>query len=88
MKNVAVVGIQGVPAQYGGFESLVENLIGDHKIHGERKMGAVLFHRTDAQRNHAVLHFGIFTPGHFDHFFESHIKHSFSQDYCSFLWRN
>lgn len=31
MKNVAVVGIQGVPAQYGGFESLVENLIGDHK---------------------------------------------------------
>lgn len=31
MKNVAVVGIQGVPAQYGGFESLVQNLIGDHK---------------------------------------------------------
>ena len=31
MKNVAVVGILGVPAQYGGFESLVENLIGDHK---------------------------------------------------------
>ena len=31
MKNVAVVGIQGVPAQYGGFESLVENLIGEHK---------------------------------------------------------
>ena len=31
MKNIAVVGIQGVPAQYGGFESLVENLIGDHK---------------------------------------------------------
>lgn len=27
MKKVAVVGIQGVPAQYGGFESLVENLL-------------------------------------------------------------
>lgn len=31
MKNVAIVGIQGVPAQYGGFETLVENLI-DKKI--------------------------------------------------------
>jgi glycosyltransferase involved in cell wall biosynthesis len=28
MKNVAIVGIQGVPAQYGGFETLVENIIG------------------------------------------------------------
>ena len=27
MENVAIVGIQGVPANYGGFESLVENLI-------------------------------------------------------------
>lgn len=27
MKRVAIVGIQGVPAQYGGFETLVENLI-------------------------------------------------------------
>lgn len=26
--KVAIVGIQGVPAKYGGFESLVENLIG------------------------------------------------------------
>lgn len=31
MKKVAVVSIQGVPAQYGGFESLVENLIGEYK---------------------------------------------------------
>lgn len=31
MKNVTVVGIQGVPAQYGGFESLVENLIGENR---------------------------------------------------------
>ncbi len=31
MKHVTVIGIQGVPAQYGGFESLVENLIGDNK---------------------------------------------------------
>ena len=30
MKNVSIVGVQGVPANYGGFESLVENLIG-HK---------------------------------------------------------
>lgn len=28
MKKVAIVGIQGVPANYGGFESLVENIIG------------------------------------------------------------
>lgn len=27
MKKVAVVGIQGIPAQYGGFETLVHNLI-------------------------------------------------------------
>lgn len=31
MKNVTVIGIQGVPAQYGGFESLVENLIGENR---------------------------------------------------------
>lgn len=31
MKKVTIVGIQGVPAQYGGFESLTENLIGEHK---------------------------------------------------------
>lgn len=30
MKRVAIIGIQGVPARYGGFESLVENL-----LHGE-----------------------------------------------------
>ena len=30
MKKVAIVGIQGVPAKYGGFESLVENIIGDN----------------------------------------------------------
>lgn len=29
MKRVAIIGIQGVPARYGGFEQLVENLIGD-----------------------------------------------------------
>jgi glycosyltransferase involved in cell wall biosynthesis len=29
-KRLAVIGIQGVPAQYGGFESLVENIIGEH----------------------------------------------------------
>lgn len=30
MTRVAIVGTQGVPATYGGFESLVENLIGDN----------------------------------------------------------
>ena len=30
MKNVAIVGIQGVPAKYGGFETLVENIIGEN----------------------------------------------------------
>ena len=30
MKKIAVIGIQGVPAQYGGFETLVENLIGEN----------------------------------------------------------
>ncbi|MDR2919742.1 MAG: DUF1972 domain-containing protein [Tannerella sp.] len=28
MKKVAIIGIQGVPANYGGFETLAENLIG------------------------------------------------------------
>lgn len=30
MKKIAIVGTQGVPARYGGFESLVENIIGDN----------------------------------------------------------
>lgn len=30
MKQIAIVGIQGVPAKYGGFETLVENIIGDN----------------------------------------------------------
>lgn len=30
MKQVAIIGIQGVPAKYGGFETLVENFIGKH----------------------------------------------------------
>lgn len=30
MKKIAIVGIQGVPAKYGGFELLVENIIGDN----------------------------------------------------------
>ena len=31
IRKVAIVGTQGVPAQYGGFETLVENLIGKFK---------------------------------------------------------
>ena len=31
MKNITIIGIQGVPANYGGFESLVENIIGENK---------------------------------------------------------
>lgn len=31
MKKVAIIGIQGVPANYGGFETLVENIIGEHR---------------------------------------------------------
>ena len=30
MKKVAIIGPQGVPANYGGFESLVENLLGEN----------------------------------------------------------
>ena len=30
MKRIAIIGTQGVPAAYGGFETLVENLIGDN----------------------------------------------------------
>ncbi len=30
MKRVAIIGTQGVPARYGGFETLVENIIGDN----------------------------------------------------------
>lgn len=31
MKRVAIIGSQGVPAKYGGFETLVENIIGPYK---------------------------------------------------------
>ena len=31
MKKVAIIDIQGVPANYGGFETLVENIIGEHR---------------------------------------------------------
>ena len=30
MKRIAVLGTVGVPANYGGFETLVENIIGDN----------------------------------------------------------
>lgn len=30
MKRIAIIGTVGVPANYGGFESLVENLLGDN----------------------------------------------------------
>lgn len=30
MKRIAVVGCQGIPANYGGFESLVENIVGEN----------------------------------------------------------
>lgn len=30
MKRVAIIGTQGVPASYGGFETLVENMIGEN----------------------------------------------------------
>ena len=30
MKKVAIIGTQGVPAKYGGFETLVENMIGEN----------------------------------------------------------
>ena len=30
MKSVAIIGIQGLPANYGGFESLVENMLGEN----------------------------------------------------------
>ncbi len=31
MKKVAIIGIQGIPANYGGFETLVENIVGEHR---------------------------------------------------------
>lgn len=34
MKKVAVIGTVGVPAKYGGFETLVENIIGDNCSEG------------------------------------------------------
>lgn len=30
MTKAAIIGTQGVPAKYGGFESLVENIIGEN----------------------------------------------------------
>ncbi|MBR5593153.1 MAG: DUF1972 domain-containing protein [Bacteroidaceae bacterium] len=34
MKKVAIIGTQGVPASYGGFETLVENIIGENCSNG------------------------------------------------------
>lgn len=34
MKRIAIVGTMGVPAKYGGFETLVENIIGDNMSSG------------------------------------------------------
>lgn len=34
MKKVAIIGSQGVPAKYGGFETLVENIIGENTSPG------------------------------------------------------
>ena len=34
MKKVAIIGTVGVPANYGGFESLVENILGDNTSEG------------------------------------------------------
>jgi len=34
VKKVAIIGTQGVPANYGGFETLVENIIGDNCSNG------------------------------------------------------
>jgi glycosyltransferase involved in cell wall biosynthesis len=31
MKEVAIIGIQGLPAQYGGYETQVENMIGENQ---------------------------------------------------------
>lgn len=33
MKKISIIGIVGVPAKYGGFETLVENIIGDNCSH-------------------------------------------------------
>lgn len=52
MKKVAVVGIQGVPAQYGGFESLVENIIGEHSSDHVRY--TVFCSRKDMVHNHGM----------------------------------
>ena len=30
MRKVAIIGTVGVPANYGGFETLVENIIGEY----------------------------------------------------------
>lgn len=34
MKKIAIIGTQGVPARYGGFETLVENIIGENCSEG------------------------------------------------------
>ena len=32
--KVAIIGTQGVPAKYGGFETLVENIFGENALLG------------------------------------------------------
>ena len=52
MKKVAIIGIQGVPAKYGGFETLIENMLGEN-IRALRKARS-LSQQELAERLHVV----------------------------------
>ena len=64
MKKVAIVGTMGVPARYGGFESLVENIIGDNCSDGiaytvfcsSRDMDKSLRHYKGCELKYVPLH--------------------------------
>ena len=53
IRKVAIVGTQGVPAQYGGFETLVENLIG--KFKSNKVEYTVFCSGRDYKKSHFIL---------------------------------
>lgn len=55
MKKVAIIGTQGVPANYGGFESLVENIIG---INQSKEIAYTVFCSSKDMKNKLESHKG------------------------------
>ncbi len=64
MKKIAIIGTQGVPAKYGGFETLVENIIGNNCPSNVQY--TILCSSTDLPQKHHIYKKAIlkYTPLH------------------------